>query len=94
MLIAKLKFGKESFVTLSLISKNLNSNILRTVNDWSRILVQFPDMSPGLKRFFDLSMLDIQEESKGYSICQIEQNNDLPKRVRIFYTYLQLLLAG
>ena len=30
------------------------------------------------KMFFDLSMFDIQWENKGYSICQIVQNNDLP----------------
>ena len=28
--------------------------------------------------FSDLSTLDIQWENKGYSICQIVQNNDLP----------------
>ena len=36
-------------------------------------------MTPGRKMFFDQSMLDIQWGSKGYLICQIVQNNDLPK---------------
>ena len=37
-------------------------------------------MIPGQKMFFNLSMFDIQRENKGYSICQIVQNNDLPIR--------------
>ena len=36
-------------------------------------------MTTGRKMFFDLSIFDIQWENKGYSICQIVQNNDLPK---------------
>ena len=35
-------------------------------------------MTPRQKMFFDLSIVDIQSENKGYSICQIVQNNDLP----------------
>ena len=31
--------------------------------------------------FFDLSMLDIQRENKGYSICQIVRNNGLSNNV-------------
>ena len=34
-------------------------------------------MTPGWKMFFDLSMFDIQWEHKGYSMCQILQNNNL-----------------
>ena len=36
-------------------------------------------MTPGQKIFFDLSMFDMQWRNEGYSICQIMQNNDLPK---------------
>ena len=32
--------------------------------------------------FFDLSMIAIQWENKGYSICQIVQNNDLWKYMK------------
>ena len=35
-------------------------------------------MTQGQKMFFDLSLVDIQWKKKGYSICQIVQNNDLP----------------
>ena len=37
----------------------------------SRDLGGFPEMNPGWKMFFDLPVLDIQREIKGYSICQI-----------------------
>ena len=39
-------------------------------------------MTTEQKKFFDLSRFDIYWENKGYSICQIAQNNDLP-RIRI-----------
>ena len=45
----------------------------------------FPEMTPRQKMFFDLSIVDIQSENKGYSICQIVQNNDLP--IRVLYRY-------
>ena len=38
----------------------------------------FPEMTLGQKMFFNLSMFNIQWENKGYSICQIVQNNNLP----------------
>ena len=38
----------------------------------------FPEMTPVRKMFFVLSIFDIQWENKGYSICQIVQNNGLP----------------
>ena len=41
-------------------------------------LGEFPEMTLGRKMFFNLSMLNIQWENKGYSICQIVQNNNLP----------------
>ena len=45
----------------------------------SRDLGGFPEMTPGWKMFFDLSMFDIQlENKKNYSVWQIVQNNDLP----------------
>ena len=47
-------------------------------NDVSCLLDGFPEMTPGRKMFFVLSMFDTQRENKRYSICQIVQNNDLP----------------
>ena len=50
-------------------------------NDVRCLLDGFPEMTPGRKMFFVLSMFDTQRENKRYSICQIVQNNDLPAGV-------------
>ena len=57
----------------------------------SRDLGRFPELTPGRRMFSDLPMLDIQWEDKGYSICQIVQNNDLPtaERNTNIYTHKQ-----
>ena len=41
----------------------------------------FPGMNPGQKMFVSLSMFDIQRKNRGYSICQIVQNNGLLTRL-------------
>ena len=50
--------------------------LLKRVSSTPKML-GFPQMTPGQKMFFNL--FDIQWENKGYSICQIVQNNNLPK---------------
>ena len=59
--------------------KIVEFQVLMTVdnNILSRDLGGFPEMTPGRKIIFDLSIFDIQWENKGYSICHIVQNNDL-----------------
>ena len=61
--------------------KIINLQFLLTVdNDVSCHVIwgDFQKWPQSKKILFDLSIVDIQRESKGYSTSQIVQNNDLP----------------
>ena len=61
--------------------KIINLQFLLTADNGVICLVTLGDFQKrpqGKKILFDQSILDIQRDSKGYSICQIVQDNDLP----------------
>ena len=72
-----------NWISLGVIkSENCRTSFFGDRREWnklSRDLVRFLEMTPGRTIFFDQSMFDIQWENKGYSICQIVLNNDVPK---------------
>ena len=71
--------------------KNCQPSIFTDRRYWRRLscdLKGFLEMTPERKMFFDLSISDVQRENKGYSICQILHNNDLP----IIYCLFNLLI--
>ena len=51
-----------------------------TYSKLSRDFGGFPEMIPERKVFNHLSLFDTQWENKGYSVCQIVQDNGLSKK--------------